>query len=99
MDTSAPGTTPQAIVAEHLHKRYRDKVAVDDMSFTLGIGETLGIVGANGAGKTTTVEMVAGLRNPMGDVCVSSASIRTVTAPASVRFWVFSCSRPPCTVR
>lgn len=66
MDTSAPGTTPQAIVAEHLHKRYRDKVAVDDMSFTLGIGETLGIVGANGAGKTTTVEMVAGLRNPDG---------------------------------
>ncbi|MFD6896519.1 ABC transporter ATP-binding protein [Rhodococcus sp. NPDC060086] len=55
-----------AIQADHLHKRYGDRVAVDDVSFTLGVGETLGIVGANGAGKTTTVEMVAGLRKPDG---------------------------------
>lgn len=61
MDTSTP-----AIVAEHLCKRYRDRVAVDDISFTLGVGETLGIIGTNGAGKTTAVEMVAGLRSPDG---------------------------------
>ncbi|HET8993788.1 MAG TPA: ABC transporter ATP-binding protein [Rhodococcus sp. (in: high G+C Gram-positive bacteria)] len=58
--------SPPAIHADHLHKRYGGRVAVDDVSFTLELGETLGIVGANGAGKTTTVEMVAGLRNPDG---------------------------------
>lgn len=55
---------PPAIVAEHLHKRYRGTVAVHDMTLTVEVGETFGIVGANGAGKTTTVEMIAGLRRP-----------------------------------
>lgn len=53
-----------AIVVEHLYKRYGDTVAVDDVSLTVGVGETMGIVGANGAGKTTTVESIAGLRAP-----------------------------------
>ena len=56
--------SPPAIHADHLHKRYGDRVAVDDVSFTLEVGETLGIVGANGAGKTTTVEMVGGASEP-----------------------------------
>lgn len=53
-----------AIVAEHLHKRYRSKVAVDDVSLSVAPGEVVGILGANGAGKTTTVELIAGLRRP-----------------------------------
>lgn len=55
-----------AIVAEHLHKRYGDKVAVDDVTLRVGPGEVFGILGTNGAGKTTTVEMIAGLRRPDG---------------------------------
>ncbi len=55
-----------AIVAEHLCKRYGNTVAVHDVSVTVGIGETVGIVGVNGAGKTTTVETIAGLRAPDG---------------------------------
>ncbi|ASO22624.1 Daunorubicin/doxorubicin resistance ATP-binding protein DrrA [Actinoalloteichus hoggarensis] len=50
--------------AETLHKRYGDKVAVDDVSLRIETGEVLGILGTNGAGKTTTVEMIAGLRTP-----------------------------------
>ncbi|MDR7381823.1 ABC transporter ATP-binding protein [Promicromonospora iranensis] len=53
-----------AIVAEHLHKRYGPKVAVDDVSLRVDPGEIFGILGTNGAGKTTTVEMIAGLRRP-----------------------------------
>jgi ABC-2 type transport system ATP-binding protein len=52
------------IEVEHLHKRYGDLVAVDDLSFTVEPGEIFGILGPNGAGKTTTVETVAGLRVP-----------------------------------
>ncbi|MGB2568722.1 ATP-binding cassette domain-containing protein [Micromonospora citrea] len=51
-----------AIEVEHLHKRYGDKVAVDDVSFTVEQGEIFGVLGPNGAGKTTTVECVQGLR-------------------------------------
>ncbi len=49
---------------EHLTKRYRDRVVVDDVGFTVEEGEILGVLGPNGAGKTTVVECVAGLRAP-----------------------------------
>ena len=52
------------IEVEHLHKRYGDQVAVDDLSFTVERGEIFGILGPNGAGKTTTVEIIEGLRTP-----------------------------------
>ena len=52
------------IEVQHLHKRYGDTVAVDDVSFTVHEGEIFGILGPNGAGKTTTVECVEGLRAP-----------------------------------
>ncbi|MEU6853942.1 ABC transporter ATP-binding protein [Actinacidiphila alni] len=51
------------IEVDHLHKRYGDLVAVDDVSFTVGEGEIFGILGPNGAGKTTTVECLSGLRS------------------------------------
>jgi ABC-2 type transport system ATP-binding protein len=52
------------IEVSNLHKRYRDRVAVDDISFSVDCGEIFGIVGPNGAGKTTTVECIEGLRTP-----------------------------------
>ena len=54
------------IEVQQLHKRYRGRVAVDDVSFSVERGEIFGILGANGAGKTTTVECIAGLRRPDG---------------------------------
>ncbi|WP_447002192.1 hypothetical protein ACRAKI_20895 [Saccharothrix isguenensis] len=39
-------STTVAIVAENLHKRYGDTVAVDDLSLRVGTGEVLGILGA-----------------------------------------------------
>jgi ABC-2 type transport system ATP-binding protein len=52
------------IEVSNLHKAYRGKVAVQDVSFAVAEGEIFGILGPNGAGKTTTVECVAGLRVP-----------------------------------
>lgn len=54
------------IEVDTLHKRYRDHVAVRDVSFHVERGEIFGILGPNGAGKTTTVECIAGLRTPDG---------------------------------
>jgi ABC-2 type transport system ATP-binding protein len=54
------------IEVQHLHKRYRGRVAVHDVSFSVEQGEIFGILGANGAGKTTTIECIAGLRRPDG---------------------------------
>ena len=43
-----------------LTKRYRDRIAVDDLSFSIGRGEVVGFLGPNGAGKTTTLRMLTG---------------------------------------
>jgi ABC-2 type transport system ATP-binding protein len=60
-----------AIEVRGLHKRYGDKVAVEDVSLSVEEGEVYGVLGRNGAGKTTTVEAVAGLRSPdRGEVSV-----------------------------
>jgi ABC-2 type transport system ATP-binding protein len=56
------------IEVEHLRKRYDERVAVEDLSFSVEPGEIFGIVGPNGAGKTTTVECVTGLRTTDGGV-------------------------------
>ncbi|GAB3657438.1 ABC transporter ATP-binding protein [Glycomyces tarimensis] len=57
-------STATALRAEHLHKRYGETVAVDDVSLAVEEGEVIGVLGTNGAGKTTMVEMIAGLRTP-----------------------------------
>ena len=48
------------IKIEHLVKRYGDKYAVNDISFTVEDGEIVGFLGPNGAGKTTTMSMLTG---------------------------------------
>ncbi len=52
------------IEAEHLIKRFGDKAAVDDVSFSVKGGEIFGFLGPNGAGKTTTIKMIVGLLKP-----------------------------------
>jgi ABC-2 type transport system ATP-binding protein len=54
------------IDVQQLQKRYGDREAVQDVSFSVEPGEIFGIIGRNGAGKTTTVECVEGLRDADG---------------------------------
>ncbi|HOL46501.1 MAG TPA: ATP-binding cassette domain-containing protein, partial [Candidatus Saccharicenans sp.] len=42
-------------------KRYQFLKVVDNISFTIQPGESVGYLGPNGAGKSTTIKMIAGL--------------------------------------
>ncbi|MFP2906008.1 ABC transporter ATP-binding protein [Pyxidicoccus sp. 3LFB2] len=52
------------IEVQHLTKRYRDRVAVEDLTFSVEEGEILGFLGPNGAGKSTTMKILAGFLPP-----------------------------------
>ena len=64
------------ITTKNLSKRYGDKLAVDDLTFSVAPGEVLGFLGANGAGKSTTMRMIAGFISPsQGQVTVCGHDI------------------------
>jgi len=50
-----------AIVVDHVTKQYGNLTAVNDVSFTVHPGETLGLLGPNGAGKSTLIRMMTTL--------------------------------------
>jgi ABC-2 type transport system ATP-binding protein len=52
------------IEVEHLARDYGDIHAVDDISFSVAVGEIFGLLGHNGAGKTTTMRMLTGRTRP-----------------------------------
>jgi ABC-2 type transport system ATP-binding protein len=52
------------IEARELTKRFGDKVAVNDLSFTVQPGRVTGFLGPNGAGKSTTMRLILGLDRP-----------------------------------
>ncbi len=54
----------EAMVAEHVSKRYGEVVALDDLCLWLRRGTLLGLVGPNGAGKSTTIGCLSGLLDP-----------------------------------
>jgi ABC-2 type transport system ATP-binding protein len=56
--------TGDVIVVNGLSKRFGSRVAVDDVSFSVGEGEFFGFLGPNGAGKSTTVNILATLTRP-----------------------------------
>ncbi len=70
------------IEARGLTKRYGDKVAVDNLSFTVRPGVVTGFLGPNGAGKSTTIRMILGLDAPSaGSVTVNGRPYSAHAAP------------------
>jgi len=70
------------IEVEHVTKRYGEKLAVDDLSFTVRPGIVTGFLGPNGAGKSTTMRVILGLDRPTeGFARVNGHSYREFPAP------------------
>ena len=70
------------IEARGLTKRFGDKVAVDDLSFTVEPGRITGFLGPNGAGKTTTMRLILGLDRPTrGSVTVHGQNFQQLPYP------------------
>jgi len=70
------------IEAHGLTKRYGDKLAVDDLTFTVRPGVVTGFLGPNGAGKSTTMRLILGLDTPTaGAVTVNGRPYREHSAP------------------
>src|ERR1700704_1773183 len=71
------------ITTKNLSKRYGDKLAVNDLTFSVAPGEVLGFLGANGAGKSTTMRMIAGFVAPSaGQVSVCGHDIERAPVAA-----------------
>jgi ABC-2 type transport system ATP-binding protein len=65
-----------------LTKRYGDKTAVDDLSFSIEPGQVTGFLGPNGAGKTTTMRCILGLDYPdAGTVTVDGKAYGELAYP------------------
>ena len=59
-----------------LTKRYKDVIAVNDLSLNIKSGELFSLLGVNGAGKTTTINMLSCLTKPTsGDAFLNGKSI------------------------
>lgn len=72
------------IELKEVKKYYKNKKAVDGISFTIKKGEVFGLIGSNGAGKSTTVSMIATLLKPdSGDILFKGVNI--VKEPGFIR--------------
>ncbi|MFD5300297.1 ABC transporter ATP-binding protein [Streptomyces mutabilis] len=73
------------IEAKNLTKRYGDKTAVNDLSFTVEPGRVTGFLGPNGAGKSTTMRLLLGLDKPdAGEATVNGVPYRDLSRPLRV---------------
>ncbi len=64
------------IELDHVSRQFGDFKAVNDISFAIGQGEIIGLLGHNGAGKTTTMKLLTGyLEVSSGDISVDGLHI------------------------
>jgi ABC-2 type transport system ATP-binding protein len=64
------------VEVNNIVKSYADKVAVDDLSFSVTQGEIFGLIGPNGAGKTTTIRIMMDIIKPdTGEVTILSEKL------------------------
>lgn len=78
---AVPGARPELLALSHVNKNYGSKKVLDDLSFTIGRGGVIGLLGPNGSGKTTTIKLVAGLLVPnSGEILINGMAPSPATA-------------------
>jgi ABC-type transport system involved in cytochrome c biogenesis ATPase subunit len=77
-----PSPLASVVSCRSLTKRYRELVAVDEVTFALEAGTVTGFLGRNGAGKTTTLRLLLGLAEPTsGEALVFGRRYRELEQP------------------
>src|SRR5512139_2487386 len=67
----------QFLIAQDLHKSYKDLKAVDGVSFSIEKGEIFGLLGPNGAGKSTTIRILSTIiPSDQGEVVIGGYSLK-----------------------
>ncbi|OFT85853.1 ABC transporter ATP-binding protein [Corynebacterium sp. HMSC29G08] len=74
----------EALVVDSVVKRFGEKTAVNNLSFTATRGEVLALLGPNGAGKSTTLDMCEGFSKPTSGT-ISVLGLNPATQPQAVR--------------
>lgn len=69
------------IEAKGLYKKYKKKVAVDNLSFTVPTGHITGFLGPNGAGKSTTMRLMLGLDKGRGTTTFNGQTFFELAKP------------------
>ena len=66
-----------SIETRQLTKKFKEKVAVDEINLQIKKGELFALLGTNGAGKTTTIKMLSGLILPTsGDIEIEKTDMK-----------------------
>lgn len=74
----------KALIVDSVVKRFGEKTAVDNMTFSAERGEILALLGPNGAGKSTTMDMCEGFSRPTSGT-IRVLGIDPATHPQQVR--------------
>jgi ABC-2 type transport system ATP-binding protein len=72
------------ITAQNLSKRYKKKLAVDNLSFKVETGKVTGFLGPNGAGKSTTMRLMLGLDSGAGSTLFDGKKLHEYDRPAQM---------------
>ena len=65
------------IEIKNVTKKYGNKIALDDVSFTVNDGDIFAFIGHNGAGKTTLIKSMVGIHDfDAGDILIDGMSIK-----------------------
>ncbi|MEE4177298.1 MAG: ABC-F family ATP-binding cassette domain-containing protein [Bacteroides sp.] len=62
--------------AQQITKAYGEKVLFEDLSFSVSVGQKVGLIARNGTGKTTLLNIIAGLDQPDSGICTFQNGIK-----------------------
>ena len=74
------------LTVTNLEKRYITDLIFSDVSFQVGEGEHIGIVGPNGTGKSTLLKIIAGTEHPSDGTVATLRGLRITYLAQEARF-------------
>jgi ATP-binding cassette subfamily F protein uup len=74
------------LTADNLTKTYADRTILKDVSFSIGEGEKIGVIGVNGTGKSTLLKLIAGQEPASGGTLIKAKNLRIEYLPQQPEF-------------